>query len=593
MVWAERSIEEVALRKRQAFRRLADKQLAIGAHLIGFRVHLDHRRRGVQLHVRLADAARALDRDHLLLEAKPAAHPLGHRRLGDEGGAACRQRLAEGAEHRPGIEGLRRDRAVRVAHLRRDDHAAHQHHLGLGAEEGRVPQHEVRTLADLDRADMSGDAMGDRRVDRVFRDVAADAEVVVGAGFLGQPPALLLHLVGGLPAADDDLAHTPHRLTVRADDRHRADVVQDILGGDRLLADPAFGEGHILGHLVVEVVAHHQHVEVFLDRVLGVGPRRVGRGRDHIRRRDHAQDVGGMAAARALGVEGVDGAALEGGKRVLDKAAFVQRVGVDHHLHVHRVGHRQAAVDRRGRGAPVLVQLERARPRLHHLLERLGQRGVALAGQRQVHREGLEALQHPADVPRPRGAGGGKRAMRGAGAAAEHRGHARGQRILDLLRADEVDMRIHAARGQDLALARDDLGARPDDQRDAGLGVGVAGLADAGDPARAQADVGLVDAGIVDDQRVGDDGVHRACGAADLALPHAVADHLAAAEFHLLAIGGEILLDLDDQIGIGQAQPVAGGGAEHVGIGGAGNRCGHQRSPITVWLKPNTLRAPR
>ena len=55
-------------------------------------------------------------------------------------------------------------------------------------------------------------------------------------------------------------------------------------------------------------------------------------------------------------------------------------------------------------------------------------------------------------------------------------------------------------------------------------------------------------------------------------LAHAVADHLAAAEFHLLAVGGEILLHLDDEIGVGEPHPVAGGGPEHVGIDGAFDR---------------------
>ena len=50
-------------------------------------------------------------------------------------------------------------------------------------------------------------------------------------------------------------------------------------------------------------------------------------------------------------------------------------------------------------------------------------------------------------------------------------------------------------------------------------------------------------------------------------LAHAVADHLAAAELHLLAVGGEILLHLDDEVGVGEPHAVAGGGAEHVGVG--------------------------
>ena len=84
------------------------------------------------------------------------------------------------------------------------------------------------------------------------------------------------------------------------------------------------------------------------------------------------------------------------------------------------------------------------------------------------------------------------------------------------------------------------------------------------------ADVGFDDAPMVEDDGVGDDGVGRALRARDLALPHAVADDLAAAEFHLLAIDGEVLLDLDEEFGVGEPHPVAGGRAEHVGVGGAG-----------------------
>ncbi len=138
-----------------------------------------------------------------------------------------------------------------------------------------------------------------------------------------------------------------------------------------------------------------------------------------------------------------------------------------------------------------------------------------------------------------------------------------------------MDVAVDAAGGEDLALAGDHLGAGPDDDGDARLDVGVAGLADGGDAAVAQADVGLVDAGVVDDQRVGDDGVDGAVGAGGLRLAHAVADHLAAAELHLLAVGGEVLLHLDDEVGVGEAHLVAGGGPEHVGVGGAGDAGGH------------------
>ena len=95
----------------------------------------------------------------------------------------------------------------------------------------------------------------------------------------------------------------------------------------------------------------------------------------------------------------------------------------------------------------------------------------------------------------------------GAGAAAEHGRDAARQRRLDLLRADEVDVRIDAAGGEDHSFAGDDLGARADDDVDARLHVGVAGLAEAGDAAGLDRDVGLDDAPVVDHERIGDDRV--------------------------------------------------------------------------------------
>ena len=87
------------------------------------------------------------------------------------------------------------------------------------------------------------------------------------------------------------------------------------------------------------------------------------------------------------------------------------------------------------------------------------------------------------------------------------------------------------------------------------------------------ADIGLDDAAYrIDDQRVGDHGID-AVGAHALALPHAVADDLAAAEFNLLAENGVVFFDFGEQLGIGQAYAVAlavdGGGAEDFGISAA------------------------
>ena len=118
---------------------------------------------------------------------------------------------------------------------------------------------------------------------------------------------------------------------------------------------------------------------------------------------------------------------------------------------------------------------------------------------------------------------------------------------------------------------------------DAGLDVRVAGLADGGDAAVLEADVGLDDAGDgIDDQRVGDHRIDH-LGRAALALAHAVADDLAAAEFHFLAVDREVLLDLDEQLGVGQAQAVADATAmrraEHFGIGLPADFRAHYKAP--------------
>ena len=78
-------------------------------------------------------------------------------------------------------------------------------------------------------------------------------------------------------------------------------------------------------------------------------------------------------------------------------------------------------------------------------------------------------------------------------------------------------MAVDRAGGDDRAVAGQDLGRRPDHQRriDAVHRVGVAGLADADDAAVADADVGLDDAPVVEDDRAGDHEVGRAVGARD------------------------------------------------------------------------------
>ena len=86
-------------------------------------------------------------------------------------------------------------------------------------------------------------------------------------------------------------------------------------------------------------------------------------------------------------------------------------------------------------------------PALHLLAQRLGQAHVAFAEEAEVHRETLRPPQSiESDVPRPGRARRRVRARRGPRSAAEHRGDAAHERFFDLLRADEVDVRVDAAR---------------------------------------------------------------------------------------------------------------------------------------------------
>ena len=191
-------------------------------------------------------------------------------------------------------------------------------------------------------------------------------------GLAGQASALGPHLVRRLPRAAHHFADATHRLAVARHHADRAEIVEHVLGRDRFAANPALGERDILGDVLVEVMADHQHVEMLVERVHRVRPRGVGRAGQNVRLAADPDDVGRVAAARTLGVIRVDRPSLERGDRIVDVARLVQRVGVNRHLDVVAIGHGQAAVDGRGRRAPVLVQLEADRAGADLLVEPFG-----------------------------------------------------------------------------------------------------------------------------------------------------------------------------------------------------------------------------
>ena len=275
------------------------------------------------------------------------------------------------------------------------------------------------------------DAVGNRRVDGVFGDIAAGTPVIVALAIStllvdNQRTTLLLHLVGGLPGPHDDLARATHRLAVGGHHRDCAQVMQDVFGGDGLAPDAALGKGQVFGDRGIEVMADHQHVKVLVERVDGVGASGVGRRGQHIRLAHHLDDVGCMAATGTLGVIRVDHPAFHGGDRCFDEARLIERVGMDGDLHVVLIGHRQRVIDGRWRRAPVFVQFQSDRTGLDLLDRRPRQRHIALAGEAEIHRKAFGGLEHLRQMPRAGRDGGGAGAGSRPGAAANHGGDARG-----------------------------------------------------------------------------------------------------------------------------------------------------------------------
>ncbi len=241
------------------------------------------------------------------------------------------------------------------------------------------------------------------------------------------------------------------------------------------------------------------------------------------------------------------------------KPSLVQRVRVDRDLDAGLVGDAQAGVDRGGGRAPVLVQLEPAGAAAHLLEHPFCRDGVPLAEQQDVHGLLVHRAEHRRERALAGGDGGRLAALGGTGAAADQGGDPGGERLVDDLRADQVDMAVDAAGGEDPALAGEDLGARADPERGVhAVGdIRVAGLAERDDPAVSDADVALEDAPVVEDDRVRDHQVGSAFGPRGRALEHRLADRLAAAEDGLVAADALVPLDLDPEVRVGEPDPVA------------------------------------
>jgi len=151
------------------------------------------------------------------------------------------------------------------------------------------------------------------------------------------------------------------------------------------------------------------------------------------------------------------------GDGVLYEARFVDRVRMNRDLNVHRIGDLQARIDGRGRCAPVFVELQAARSGADLFLQRCGGGRVALSEEAEIYRPGVRRFQHASEVPGSRRARRGVRAGRGTSPAADHRCCAVRERLIDLLRRNEMNVAVDCSRGDDHVFARDHFRGRADD----------------------------------------------------------------------------------------------------------------------------------
>jgi len=269
----------------------------------------------------------------------------------------------------------------------------------------------------------------------------------------------------------------------------------------------------------------------------------------------------------------MDDPVFESVDRVLDESGFIERVGMDSDLDVHFVGHGEASVDGTGGCSPIFVEFQAHRTSGDLFAEGLGIGGVPFSHEAEIHGIFLCGFEHTADVPGTGGASGSVGAGCGTGASACHGCDTAGKGFVDLLGADEVDVGVESAGGDDVTFAGNHFGGGSDDHVgvDAILNAGVPAVADADNVAVFYADIRFDYALFgVEDSGVGDYEVERVVVGGEGRLAHAVADDLAAAEFDFVAVaavfGNEVTLHFYKNISVAQANLVTDCGAEHFSV---------------------------
>ena len=232
-----------------------------------------------------------------------------------------------------------------------------------------------------------------------------------------------------LERAAHDLADPAHALRVAREHRDHPEVVQQPLGRHRAGAHAMAHDRRVPVHGAGREHVHGGHHRPVLGgRVHAERHRRRRRRREDALAAGEHEGVGPVAAAAALDVERVPGAARGHGDRVLDGEQLVHAVGVHGQLHVVRVREIEGAAQLLGPGAHVLVDLEPAAAGAQRVLGGPGARRRRPHEQARVERDAPRAPPRSRAAPPPDCSRGSRRDRSPGSRASSGRRRARRRR---------------------------------------------------------------------------------------------------------------------------------------------------------------------
>ena len=204
--------------------------------------------------------------------------------------------------------------------------------------------------------------MGDSRVDSILGNIPFDTVVIISLIVQIQCAPLFLHFICCLPCTGDNLTNSSHGLGVGTHHGKNTHVVQHILCRNRLRTDTAVGKSHIFFVIFIQVMAHHQHIQMLVNSVAGKWHGRIGRRWQHIFTGCCPYDIRCMTAAGTFCMVSMNRSSLEGRHSILYKSPFVQSICMDGYLHIIAVCYRQTSVNGLWSSPPVLMKFQTAGP---------------------------------------------------------------------------------------------------------------------------------------------------------------------------------------------------------------------------------------